>query len=509
LVKPLVWSINVPMINGAWVDLFERLVGPLAIDPMSLARQFHFRAYFNMSGMGELFRKLGLAEDTLERLLGLVASDRGEAVGFRWKMLVHLPRIVRFMISVFFFHRRASTWVHHATAQLEEKETALAKAGNLKNLLAWSDDMLRLMRDAAQRRIVALLLHMVIGQLGQKALQRHGISDLSQLEMPAPDLDSLDPTIAIRQLAHSFANLPDAERQAGVEGSTDEFLKRPRVESFAHEFQGFLQQFGHLSESGNDFSARPWEEDPAVVLQMVIAQAASGASGALERDPSQGNWMAKRWARRVTKRRIDRERVGAIFSQGFYVLHRWTQELERSLEGTGIIKEAGDVFFLRLEELRCLADSGLSASEAMERIARRKAEMAASASLSLPDQILGDRILGEAVSVEAADEFRGIGVSRGIYEGTVSVIRSLEESQQFRAGDVLVVPFSDVAWTPLFSRAGAIIAESGGVLSHSAIIARELKIPAVVSVSSACDLPDGARVRVDGLDGRVTRLESA
>jgi pyruvate,water dikinase len=219
--------------------------------------------------------------------------------------------------------------------------------------------------------------------------------------------------------------------------------------------------------------------------------------------------MAKRWARRVTKRRIDRERVGAIFSQGFYVLHRWTQELERSLEGTGIIKEAGDVFFLRLEELRCLADSGLSASEAMERIARRKAEMAASASLSLPDQILGDRILGEAVSVEAADEFRGIGVSRGIYEGTVSVIRSLEESQQFRAGDVLVVPFSDVAWTPLFSRAGAIIAESGGVLSHSAIIARELKIPAVVSVSSACDLPDGARVRVDGLDGRVTRLESA
>jgi len=89
------------------------------------------------------------------------------------------------------------------------------------------------------------------------------------------------------------------------------------------------------------------------------------------------------------------------------------------------------------------------------------------------------------------------------------VVRSLDAAARFREGDVLAVPYSDVAWTPLFARAGAIIAEAGGILSHSAITARELGIPAVVSVPGACDLPDGTRIRVDGLEGRISRLDDA
>ena len=125
LVKPLVWSINVPMINGAWVDLFERLVGRLAIDPLSLAKRFHFRAYFSMSGMGELFRKLGLEEDTLEQLLGIVASDAKSTIGFRWRMLLHLPRVLRFAGSMLLFHRRTTSRVRRIAAKLEEREAEL------------------------------------------------------------------------------------------------------------------------------------------------------------------------------------------------------------------------------------------------------------------------------------------------------------------------------------------------------------------------------------------------
>ena len=74
-----------------------------------------------------------------------------------------------------------------------------------------------------------------------------------------------------------------------------------------------------------------------------------------------------------------------------------------------------------------------------------------------------------------------------------------------REGDVLVIPYSDVGWTPLFIKAGAVIAESGGILSHSSIIAREYGIPAVVSVPGACQLADGALVTVDGYRGEVIR----
>jgi phosphohistidine swiveling domain-containing protein len=68
---------------------------------------------------------------------------------------------------------------------------------------------------------------------------------------------------------------------------------------------------------------------------------------------------------------------------------------------------------------------------------------------------------------------------------------------------VLVIPYSDVGWTPLFTKASAVIAESGGILSHSSIIAREYGIPAVVSVAGACQLADGTLVTVDGYRGKI------
>ena len=70
--------------------------------------------------------------------------------------------------------------------------------------------------------------------------------------------------------------------------------------------------------------------------------------------------------------------------------------------------------------------------------------------------------------------------------------------------DILVVPFTDPGWTPLFPGIGGIVAETGGQLSHSAIIAREYGVPAVVSVRRATSLiPDGCRIVVDGHEGRV------
>jgi pyruvate,water dikinase len=87
-------------------------------------------------------------------------------------------------------------------------------------------------------------------------------------------------------------------------------------------------------------------------------------------------------------------------------------------------------------------------------------------------------------------------------------ITSVSQAPELAEGDVIVVPYSDVAWTPLFSRAGAIVAESGGFLSHTSIVAREYGIPAVVSADAAMfSIPQGAQVVVDGFAGTVTVLE--
>jgi phosphohistidine swiveling domain-containing protein len=102
-----------------------------------------------------------------------------------------------------------------------------------------------------------------------------------------------------------------------------------------------------------------------------------------------------------------------------------------------------------------------------------------------------------------------VATSSGRHTGRAVKIASISQSPDLQDGDVIVVPYSDVAWTPLFSRAGAIVAESGGFLSHTSIVAREYGIPAVVSVSSAMHaIPQGALVEVDGFTGIVAVLSA-
>ena len=100
----------------------------------------------------------------------------------------------------------------------------------------------------------------------------------------------------------------------------------------------------------------------------------------------------------------------------------------------------------------------------------------------------------------------GIGVSSGVYRGRVRVIRTPDQLHTLRAGEVLVCPTTSAAWMLVFRRAGAIVADTGSVLSHTAIVAREFALPAVVAAANAtASLVDGEEVTVDGSRGVVTR----
>ncbi len=102
----------------------------------------------------------------------------------------------------------------------------------------------------------------------------------------------------------------------------------------------------------------------------------------------------------------------------------------------------------------------------------------------------------------------GIGASPGVAEGRAALVRSPADFAGFRRGSVLVAVTTNPAWTPLFSSAVAVVTECGGMLSHGAVTARELGIPAVVRVRGCLtDLVQGHRIRVDGDRGRIQRLD--
>jgi phosphohistidine swiveling domain-containing protein len=110
----------------------------------------------------------------------------------------------------------------------------------------------------------------------------------------------------------------------------------------------------------------------------------------------------------------------------------------------------------------------------------------------------------------AGEKITGFTGARGVVEGRARVLRSAEEGDQLQAGEVLVTTVTNVGWTPLFPRAAAVVTDIGAPLSHAAIVARELGIPAVVGCGNATmRLHSGDRVRVDGGRGTVEILRAA
>ena len=116
-------------------------------------------------------------------------------------------------------------------------------------------------------------------------------------------------------------------------------------------------------------------------------------------------------------------------------------------------------------------------------------------------------LFGSSDAPHETHKLRGLAASRGVYEGPARRVSSPAEFGRIAKGDVLVTQSTTEAFNILLPLLGAIVTDSGGLLSHSAIVAREYGIPGVVGTREATDrIRDGARVRVDGNAGEVTVL---
>lgn len=124
---------------------------------------------------------------------------------------------------------------------------------------------------------------------------------------------------------------------------------------------------------------------------------------------------------------------------------------------------------------------------------------------ALPDAQVPPPSSGPA-DLDGAIVLTGAPGASGVAGGRVQVVSGSSDFAHFRRGDVLVCRHTDPAWTPLLMVAAAVVTEVGGVLSHAAIVARELGIPAVLGVPDALRLPPGSSVTVDGDRGTVTRI---
>jgi len=496
LIKPLVWSINIPVVCGAWKKIFMQLLGKdaAAIDTNRLARPFCFRAYYNMGIVGDVFELLDMPRESTELMMGMdVPGAEPPHMMPGARSIKYLPRMVVFATRMLFFGRNirrflTRQWQEYDAFPKEELERLGAD-----ELIHRIDSLMKLNISGAYYVILSQILMGIYNGLFKRMLARRGVLyDERLFQQVALMVRDIDPTYHLGVIA--------------ARGASDESADSSTGKYTGHSMDDFLSRFGHLSDSGNDFSRPTWREEPETVLRMLRDQQTSVPEGR-KPSPTFGHPTLRLLHSRAIAFRAYREHVNFCYTYGYGLFRTHFIQLGQLMVDEGWLDTNEDVFMLSYDEIQ-EAWASQNGTGLRHLVRNREDEMERCRDVVLPEVIVGDEPPATMSGSGDNRVMTGVAASAGLASGPARVVHGLAEADTVEAGDVLVIPYSDVSWTPLFTRVGAIVSEAGGLLSHCSIVAREHGIPAVVSVEGAMLIPQGTRLLVDGHAGTVSLLLS-
>ncbi|MCS7459649.1 phosphoenolpyruvate synthase [Paenibacillus doosanensis] len=294
----------------------------------------------------------------------------------------------------------------------------------------------------------------------------------------------------------------------------------------------FMELYGMRCPGEIDITRPRWRDDAGTLLPSIVSHMRTMEPGEHRERFAQGAREAERAAEELTARvralpfgrlkaklmsrllRVYRHTMG-LREHPKYTMIRWfgmmrgalledAQELVRA----GTLDAAEDAFYLTLEELR-QAVQGQPDERLAEIIAERKREYERFRGLTPPRAMTsdGEMLTGRRKRQDAPEgALLGTPVSAGVVEGIARVVLQPSEAR-LNKGEIMIAPFTDPGWTPLFHSAIGLVMEVGGLMTHGAVVAREYGLPAVVGIDGATRrIRDGDYIRVDGTRGYVLIL---
>jgi len=347
---------------------------------------------------------------------------------------------------------------------------------------------------------------------------------------------SLEPAARVREMAQVAAAHPAlaaALREAPVAAAVRVMRQYPE---FSALYDAYLAKFGDRCLEELKLESQTLHEDPLVLLRNIgevaraapISHASPGAEIPSARQAEEKMKAAlsgsplRRWTlfwvmRQARKRVSNRENLRFERTRLFGTIRRLFLEVGRRLQAMERLDDARDIFYLELGEILAFNDGAATTCDLRSLAAVRKQEFEAYKNGPAPAERFETR--GPVYHAQAyrsskpsegiaigGEERNGLGCCPGVVRGTARVVRDPQHAK-LTAGCILVADHTDPGWIMLFPSARGLLVERGSLLSHSAIVARELGIPAVISIPGLLDwLRDGDEVELDGAAGIVRRL---
>jgi pyruvate,water dikinase len=350
---------------------------------------------------------------------------------------------------------------------------------------------------------------------------------------------SAEPAVRMQRLARLAAGEPALLEQLAT-GSASQILAAARergADAFVDQYHDYLRKFGDRTVNELKLESATLHDDPLPLLRAIGAlarqqtlddpqvggtpadrlRAASRArvDAALAGHPLRRaifNWVLKHARRRVK----DRENLRLERTRLFGRVRRIFVESGRRLHAWGLLEDPRDVFHLEVDEVLAFADGRSTTTDLRGLAALRKREFATyDAAPAPPDRFEAHGSVYYGHDVQQVDEpaaasggeRKGLGCSPGVVRGPVRIVRD-PNGVTLEQRTILVAEHTDPGWIMIFPSASGVLVERGSLLSHAAIVARELGIPAVVSLPGITHwLRDGDWVEMDGTTGTVRRIE--
>ena len=286
-----------------------------------------------------------------------------------------------------------------------------------------------------------------------------------------------------------------------------------RFTRFTDEWKRFIENYGFRGVSEFDISRPRWRENPSSIFQVILGSMKEETSLRLCKTVNYGfggNRRAVKMKKLIELYRNSlplREHVKFFLMKLFGIVRDEITNEAKLLVTANRINQIDDIWFLDYNEL--IEAISMNDINLKSRISIRKKEMDQFKDMKPPRVMTstGEIPVGTIKGAFPEGSLPGAGVSAGIIEGTARVLMD-PHSEVLQKGEILVAPFTDPAWTPLFINASAVVIEVGGLMTHGSVIAREYGIPAVVSIENATKkIHTGQKIRVNGDAGYVELIE--